>query len=141
MKDLLEYSVDKVAHVLEEHRQLVLNVTEAVNQALAVPEAEREQVVTGIRDLLNSLMGAREGLLKSGSEYVKIVRCCLRRDESLEALFSYYVMAGHKMEQEAVKRAGGLIEIMDDLNHIRDTTSSLQQVLIEVSGLRGQASR
>lgn len=137
---MLEYSVDRVARVLEEHRQLVQRFSEAVNRALASTGEERQQEIIGIRDLLSGLRGAREGLLKSGTDYLKIARCCLRRDESLEALFSYYLIAGHKLEEEAIQRAAELVGVKEELDHIKMTMSELQDLLVAVSGLRGRAS-
>ncbi len=138
---MLEYSVDRVAQVLEEHRRLVQSFSEAVNRALASSGEQRQQEIEGLRELLGGLRGAREGLLKSGADYLKIAMCCLHRDESLEALFSYYLIAGHKLEEEAVQRAADLIRVGEDLDHIRRTTSELQEVLVTVSVIRGQASR
>jgi len=127
--------------VLDEHRQLVQRVTETVNQALSLPEDQREETSEGLRELLEGLHSVREGLLKAGKDYLMVVTCCLKRDEDLEALIGYYVMAGQRIEQEAITRAGRLVAVGDDLNHVKETVSGLQELLIQVSGLRGRPSR
>jgi len=128
--------------VLDEHRQLVQRVTETVNQALSLPEEQRGETSEGLRELLDSLHSVREGLLKAGKDYLMVVTCCLeRRDEDLEALIGYYVMAGQRIEQEAITKAGRLVAVDDDLKHVKETVSGLQELLIQVSSLRGRSSR
>jgi CMP-2-keto-3-deoxyoctulosonic acid synthetase len=127
--------------VLDEHRQLVQRVTETVNQALSLPEDQRGETSKGLRELLDGLHSVREGLLKAGKDYLMVVTCCLERNEDLEALIGYYVMAGQRIEQEAITKAGRLVAVSDDLKHVKETVSGLQELLIQVSGLRGRSSR
>jgi hypothetical protein len=127
--------------VLDEHRQLVQRVTETVNQALSLPEDQRGETSKGLRELLDSLHSVREGLLKAGKDYLMVVTCCLKRSEDLEALIGYYVMAGQRIEQEAIMKAGRLVAVGDDLKHVKETVSGLQELLIQVSSLRGRSSR
>ncbi|NAZ32583.1 MAG: hypothetical protein GU352_07760 [Acidilobus sp.] len=127
--------------MLDEHRQLVQRVTETVNRALSLPEGQREETSEGLRELLDNLHSVREGLLKAGKDYLMVVTCCLERSEDLEALISYYVMAGQRIEQEAIMKAGRLVAVGDDLKHVKETVSGLQELLIQVSSLRGRSSR
>ena len=137
----VSFSLDKLTQILEEHVRIVEEINRVVNEIMSLPRSEGEGMVDELNELVSSLGSVREGLLSAASEYRRLVACCNVRDPHVEALLSYYVLAGSKREDEALSRASRLTEeAREEAARTKDVVDSIRDVLVSVSASSGQAS-
>ena len=137
----VSFSLDRLTQILEEHVRIVEEINRLVNEIMSLPQSEGEEFVGELDELVASLSSVRDGLLSAASEYGRLAACCNVRSPHVEALLSYYVLAGSKREDEALLRASRLSEeAREEAARTREIVDGIRDVLVSVSALGGQAS-
>lgn len=131
--ELLQFNVNKIAQALQEHADLLERMRGQLNQYMSLRDEEKESMVEQMEETIRSLRSAREGIEKATMEYEALVGCCLTRDDYMEALLGYYIMAGSRRERELLKEASRVVDVSEDLDGVGRVTRLIQEVLIRAS--------
>jgi arginine deiminase len=131
--ELLQFNVSRAAQALQEHADLLERMRGQLNQYVSLRDEEREGMVEQVEDTIRSIRSAREGVEKAAREYEMLVGCCLARDDYMEALLGYYLMAGSRRERELLSAASRVVDVSEDIDGIGRVTRLIQEVLVSVS--------
>ncbi len=144
VNDLFTFSIDRIAQSMQEHAEILNELSSAVNECLSLPEGQRQGLSDRLSELIGYLRNVREGVSKAVTEYESVSTCCMARDDYVEALISYYVMAGSKRELEVLRRAGEVMDVRDEISNVKELVEKMKDVLVRLSsigaGAKGQAS-
>ncbi len=136
---VLQFSADRLAQLMNDHRGLIDRLNEAVNHVLSLALPERSEVMQEVYDSIKALRDMREGIQGAAKDYARVVDCCLVRDEYLEALLNYYLYAGSKVEREALSRARALTPVTEELSDVDRTVEEVRDTLVLVAARSASA--
>ncbi len=121
-RDLLEYTINRLAESLQEHASLLRDASRYAYLAKTLPQDP--SVASRVAEILESLRGLRERLLEDAQSLLDSLGLAGEEEmDDINALAGYYLVAGYREEIEFLSLVSKVVDVSRDLEKAEELAS------------------